>query len=696
MYFSPCLLAIVAVAQAYKVAPSVRYGDSGILYLACNYAISFQASFCNATDYYCACHDKNSLATLTGCFEILEKSDYSYFVKNCKEGGYNVTERQILDAHKLYSSAKNASDVPNFNVSVPVSMPIVLNASFVHLMHKAYVPFLGNYDNSLYYGSGLLAFWALVCLVAAVANWLTRLFPGLRLFFNGTGSKFWRKWVTMPALYRKRALSQSFLYLDFLVPSRLESLVVTVFVLLTIVFNRVEIYFVEGDPIFSSRREAIQRYVADRTCIICVILMPLLFLFGGRNNFVLFLTKWKYSTLIAYHRWTGRVVVLLAFIHALCWTRMFIGYKEYAEEMAETYVVWGIVAMACGGLICFQGLLFFRRRWYEIFLYLHIALALFFVIGAWYHVLTLGYGEYLYACFAVWAFDRIIRVVRMVYFGFPKAKVSLVSGETLRVEVPKPRVWPMTPGGHAWLYFLDGVNFYQSHPFTFCPHPTEENVIVFYCKVKGGLTRRLGAKLALLPGKSTTMRVTVEGPYGDALSLLRHGSAVFIAGGNGIPGLYSEMTHLVRKTAETKQKVRLYWVVRELRSLAWFYPELVALKGTKVETTIYVTSQSMSESGELQSLIGSTPDEKEKDEKESLSSSLFESVRAVLPHVSIIEGRPCISDIVEQEIEEAEGGAAFISCGHPAMVDDVRFSVVKNIDKTDKRLDFFEEIQVWA
>lgn len=683
-----------------KATKYVYYGELSQAFYACAYLTALTATFCESNfDYVCFCHNEAAMATLAGCLAIngdLRTSALKKYVEQCKEGNYTVGLLDLEEAHQNYlENAQLPEAIPDFNALLPVDVPVKLNATRVKLFKRAYKPFLGNYDDSLFYGVGLVGYWLAVALVAMLANWTLYFFPNSRIFFNGKASRLWRKYVTLPALVRrKRATSQRFFYLlDFLVPSRLESLVTAGFMVLCIILNRVDIYYVEGDPIFADKKSSLMRYVGDRTGIICTVLIPLLVLFGGRNNIIMFLTRWKYSTMMVYHRWIARAVALMAFIHSIAYTRLFKWEGDYSTEMKETYLVWGTVGTACGVLICFQALLFFRRRWYELFLWTHILLAIFFIVGTWYHVWELGYAGILYASFAVWGLDRLLRLCRIASFGLPKARILLVSGDTLRVEVTRPSYWKPVPGGHAWLTFVPSLwklqptgalslvtqlqplaflsMIMQLHPFTFVDSVSTPNTIVFLCKVKNGVTQRVAQQLAQMPGQATTMSVAVEGPYGEH-HRLRHSSAVFIAGGNGIPGLYSAITDLAKQN--TKQVLKLIWIVREQKALEWFAQELEALNGTRVEVTVYVTKSTV----------------EDKLEKAESSRTLL-----LLPNVTFVQGRPQILDLVAMEIEAADS-VAFVTCGHPAMVDEVRYQVVRWVDQTTKRVDFFEEIQVWA
>lgn len=696
------LLLWPSVAFAKYVYNYEFYGLGGQSLYSCGYAMSTIGTFCADADAYeCFCTNENAMMTMTGCFAVDNRNVpevYDFYAHYCLEW-YNSTFKPD-DLKELYQrylvEAKNSSEIEGFNVSVAVDVPLlILNTTYVHMMDEAYKVFLGNYDHSLYYGAGSLAYWALMALIAAVCNWGVVIFPGARDVFNGTFSKMFRKYVTLPALAkRKKSVHQGAFYVfDFLIPSRMESAVIIGFFWFLFIVCAVEIYFVSGDPIFIVKEQALTRYISDRTAIICTLLTPLLLLFGGRNNFLQWVTRWKFSTMIAYHRWIARMVVAMAFIHSVGYTWMYVTEGYYVEEMEEEWLIWGVVATTCGGLICFQALLFLRRRAYEIFLVIHILLAGFWVIGMWFHVCVMGYSQVMYSCFAVWGFDRFVRVVRLLWFGFPKAQLSLLPDNTLKVEVPKPKSWPSIAGGHAWIHFMLPLTFWQSHPFTFIDSVEKSNTIVFFCKVKKGMTATLCTKLQNYPGKTTTMRVAVEGPYGETCPVSNHSSSVYIAGGSGIPGIYSEAVSMAKKSKDSSRKTKLIWIVREVATVAGFQKELSALKELAIETVVYITRESLTAVVE-ELFVNTDLSSLEKDKEGSMNG--LSTLEETFPHIEFRFGRPDLKQVIVEEISEAANSVAFVTCGHPLLVDDLRYNVVNQIDHTSKRLDFYEQLQVWA
>ena len=458
-----------------------------------------------------------------------------------------------------------------------------------------------------------------------------------------------------------------------------------------------DIKYVKNDPIFDSRTEALERYVADRTGILATYTTPLIILFAGRNNIFLWLTGSNFTTFIVYHKWASRMCFILIVVHAALYTRLIWGY--YTEDMKENYLIWGTVATGSGGAMWITAIMWFRRNYYEIFLLAHITLGVFFVIGSYYHVYDLGYVQWYYATIAVWGFDRVIRLARIAWFGCPQATVTLLANETLRVEIPRPKSWKSIAGGYAFIYFIKPTYFWQSHPFTFTCIPGEGNEnVVMYLKVKGGITHSLCKKLSQLPGKTTKIRVALEGPYGEATASRNYDNSVFIAGGNGIPGIYSEVTDLA--TRDLKQTLRLYWVIREYKSLMWFRQELEALKNVpKIETTIYVTQPTSQEGlDEMFQYLSSDSDSEKKKllESESIEDMYIQRIHRELDHIEFKEGRPDLEGLVKYEIDLSKASTCFIACGHPLMCDDLRYIITNNLDYSKKRVDYYEQLQVWA
>lgn len=682
-------------------APYEGYPQVKRDFSACTSQLGYLVTFCGPDspyDYYsCACGNENYRASLMGCLHVNDRDTPEKLKKIadlCGLYGVPLEVSNLTESYQFYlDNAVDMYDIPDFDYMTPVDVPIKVNETEAKLYAASTNQFLGNYNDSLYYGVAILGYWLLVLIIGGVCNWARFLVPGFVKTLTGPVSTFMRKHFISPALHRKRTDAKPMLkILDCLVPSRLESLIITGFLAMIIGCLAANIRTVPNDPTFTSKSESLGRQIAVRSGIMTSCYMPLLILFAGRNNFLQWVTKWNFATFITFHRWVGRMAFIMVAIHGIGYSISFSAY--YLEYMKDTYVVWGMIATVAGGLIIVQGLLVLRRKWYEMFLLIHIILAALFVGGAWIHVDELGYVWFYYATSAVWIFDRVIRFARLLVFGFPVAEVQLSCEETVKVVVPKPKHWKSQPGGHAFVHFLRPSCFWQSHPFTFTESVETDDKITLYCKVKGGVTHGLYQHLMKHPGRSTKIRVAVEGPYGESTPAKYYDSAVFVAGGNGIPGIYSEAYDIALKSMKNKdqekgQTIKLMWIIRDHSSIEWFYDELQFLRDKPILPIIYVTKPVLEQED-----ISSDEKIEKKDSTSKAEGKRPADIEGDLDHVEFRYGRPDINQIVRDEIKESSGSTAFITCGHPIMVDDLRHYVCENIG--EKRVDFFEQLQVWA
>lgn len=230
-----------------------------------------------------------------------------------------------------------------------------------------------------------------------------------------------------------------------------------------------------------------------------------------------------------------------------------------------------------------------RRRVYELFLVSHIFLSILTLLGSWYHIYfkyqdQSGYETWLYMAFAIWGFDRLVRLLRMLRYGVHTAEITVVDDEHIRVIVKGA-----VAAGHVYLYFLHS-RFWENHPFSVASsviHPqisdrassdhtnspsgnndlddirqTEskqmkirtahddtpsEPGMVFYLRVHDGATKTLVNR--------SQIKILIEGPYGKNQDLSEFPTLICIAGGVGVTACQSYLH------AHPGNAV-LYWGVR--------------------------------------------------------------------------------------------------------------------------------------
>ncbi|KAK4442545.1 ferric reductase like transmembrane component-domain-containing protein [Podospora aff. communis PSN243] len=342
---------------------------------------------------------------------------------------------------------------------------------------------------------------------------------------------------------------------------------------------------------FSSPWQETMGYASARTGVLGYALLPLTILLAGRNNILLWLSDWSHSTYMLLHRWVARLFVLQCILHSILELVLYIDMGSYEAELVKEYWIWGCVATVAACAMLLGSVLVVRRWSYEVFLIGHVLLAVFVVVGCWYHVEFLferkwGYELWIYAACAVWFFDRAMRVGRVVKNGVRRSAVTEVSEGLVRVDVPGVR-WAAEPGKHTYAYFptLSPWRPWENHPFSVVPtallkgkrtvesgssqgespdleksgaattrssKPEGGDVgagVTLYVKKSEGLTSLLNSHQSLL--------TLLDGPYpsNHPAALLKTDRLVLIAGGIGVTAV---LPFLARHS-----NIKLAWGLRE-------------------------------------------------------------------------------------------------------------------------------------
>jgi hypothetical protein len=365
-----------------------------------------------------------------------------------------------------------------------------------------------------------------------------------------------------------------------------QGIYIAIFVLLSVVLAAVDYQSGQPNGWFDSQWSEISAYVLYRTGTLGFMLLPIVFLFALRNNILLWLTTWSHSTYLLLHRWVARVFMLYVVIHSI------IGLRVYVQYAQTEWWIWGAVATLGTVILTIGSGLYVRVAQYELFLISHIVLSVFVVVGCWYHLFgwyasmgmsltdTWAYELWLYFAIAVWFFDRLFRVARVLKNGARRAQVTNLGHGYIRVDIRGVR-WGSAPAQHAYVHFptLDPLRPWENHPFSVIPAPSlvhpgtpwsgkdEESQqggtalakkssddrpsvgITFFIKQSTGITKRLRAHGGLL--------TLLDGPYsnGHPGPVLRCDRILLIAGGIGITGILP--------WAYQHWNVKLVWSVSE-------------------------------------------------------------------------------------------------------------------------------------
>lgn len=463
------------------------------------------------------------------------------------------------------------------------------------------------------------------------------------------------------------------------------------------------------------------RYFGDRTGIMSFYNMVLLWLLAGRNDVVIWLTGWSFQSLNLFHRWTARVAVVQAFIHSCAY--VCIRWGAFWAFMPERYWWSGVCAMITMGLLIPLSVLPLRQYAYEVFLFLHIALSVATLALLYLHTEMFGYDPWVWLCMGIWAFDRVLRVVRVAVLSFKTlgqrnavGAITAVNPGLMRLRVDTSVPIEPAPGDYYFLYSPHSLAPWENHPFTLASWekaPGGGTTLHFLIAPMEGWTRRLRRRIEAVaaikahseseterliasPG-SARLRVLLEGPYGHRCDLDVFDHVLLLAGGSGIAAVLPYIFALRR--APKKRTISIVWTVRNAAYAADVLAhELAPARTQHASLDLYLTQE---EPVRARAFLA------------GLDVPLDTGYAAVDPgavgdthrrEVVLTRGRPPVRDLLAAQVDalrsDATSRLAVLACGPGQMMDDLRQAVADAyggwLGQVDAgRLEYFEEAFTW-
>lgn len=708
---------LTAVTASVSITKPRDY--DGYKAVAC-FTVAQNYNFGITADYYMSqyaffheiCYNDPFLQSILLCMDKAYEGNQKTLLKQfkarimvmCKFVG--EPRRSKKETLQLLSSAKSSNPVlqPEPASQDPTAPKAPLYTKAVILDEESYEQTLAATnvsqlasDKGLWLASGLLGYWTLILLFGIVSHQFRKwCFPTL-LKMTGLHVNTLRRNVTMSALFGHKHAQG---WLAGCLPTRVQSLTVVGYWCLIFIFPCIGYKF-ETPTEGNSHTDQLRSFLAVRLGIMAVSQTPLIFLFAGRNNFLTWLTGWSFDTFNVYHRWIGRGMVALAISHGVTFTVAVGSVLPAAYKRHWFYC--GVMAVISASFMILFAISAIRHRFYELFLVIHLCLAIVFVYAIWQHTEFVGYHEFIYAVVAVWGFDRVARVVRIFYSGInSKARITVAdtNERIMRLEISHSGRWTPKPGQYLFLYVLSNGKFWESHPFTVfqSPQAEKDGSLTLMVKAQKGMTNTLYKRV--LEAGTLETRVLVEGPYGSVIPVDKYDSSILIAGGIGVTAIYLCASTLLKSSAKS---ITVCWVLRSDQALEYFNTELdYLLNDPRVRVEIYFSTQKQLETApstisDSESYMdnGVVP-EKESPIQYAKSRSRLSSAATATNRLHISYGyRPDMLTHVPNSVVSHGGSTAIVVCGPPAFSDDVRLAVRENLDSRTERVDYFEEAFSW-
>ncbi|KAG2346386.1 hypothetical protein BDR05DRAFT_959248 [Suillus weaverae] len=490
-----------------------------------------------------------------------------------------------------------------------------------------------------------------------------------------------------------------------------EVFVTVAYIVLLLIYAFVNTTSVEGQKF-----DAI--YWSNRIAMLASSQFPIVTALGTKNNVVSLVTGISYDRLNYIHRMMARTCFMLLWVHA---AGEVVCFPSFRETLSEDWLRVGITAMVAFSILIIVSLRPIRNDVYEVFFYVHFLSVLIFLVGGYYHTKGAHGSYWVWPSFVFWAFDRFVRVVRLVvfnhsYFGFKSgtgtmdATTELLSEDIVRLRLSRPPHFHWYPGQTAYLIMPSVSTLpFEAHPFTIASFDSSllltaktedqsgsgENYetkvlgssapfwkeLVFLVNVHGGFTKKL-KEVAASKGK---VKVFVDGPYGPSADLGSYDTSVFIAGGSGISytlPVFLSVIERVRKGKSSCKRVVFIWSIRGAGYIQWIEEALVkavqlAPPSLTVSIRIFNTgSESTVQPMEEDSSLSDPTEKKGAPEqvltrKVSSTSSMLLSLRGVKMEC----GRSDLNALLKEEVSMASGSMSVSVCGSQGIARAVRHAL---------------------
>ncbi|KAL4952313.1 ferric reductase like transmembrane component-domain-containing protein [Aspergillus filifer] len=425
---------------------------------------------------------------------------------------------------------------------------------------------------------------------------------------------FYRLGTSIKALVRRYLLPES-LPAIFGHTTRLQIAILVGIIAYLTIFTFVGITYktwmspVKGMPGVYNTRTGLGPW-SDRIGVMAFALTPLSVLLSSRESLLSLITGVPYHHFMFLHRWIGWIIYIQSTLHTIGWT--IIEGKLYQpqpsawnEWVAQTYIVWGIVAMILLSVMVAASTQWgIRLTGYEFFRKSHYVLAMIYIGACWGHWAQLYC--WMIASLIVWFFDRGVRLVRtfaLHHFNtpntthamgmhIPHAKMTLFQrahdGDIVRLDFEHNHdEWEI--GQHFFLCF-PGLSLWQSHPMTPCSVPGQNlkgQTHSYIIRARKGITKQL-AELATAPSSATdsitspSTSVILSGPYGqsiinDAFYAQDDINVFCAAGGTGVTFVLPVLLTLASQPRR-RGLLEFVWAIRRKDDLKWIEPELAILR----------------------------------------------------------------------------------------------------------------------
>ncbi|CBX92981.1 hypothetical protein IAQ61_008715 [Plenodomus lingam] len=369
--------------------------------------------------------------------------------------------------------------------------------------------------------------------------------------------------------------------------------------------------------------------LAVRSGMMAVALLPWIIALATKANLISMVTGISHERLNVLHRWAAYICLILSILHTVpfyitpVWEKGARKSFEALFQQREGLYIYGsgIAALVPLCFLCGHSIAPLRHRMYELFVALHVPVAIVFLGMMFWHCNNyLTSWHYLLSTVGIWLLSYFLRLfylnwtrpARISWLIGDEAAVTLLPENAIKITIPTQMKW--RPGQYVYLR-MPGISVFENHPFTIASlcsedFPSEygegykDMVLVF--RPFGGFTKKVLQK-ALEHGPWHTYRAFVDGPYGGMQRRIEaFDDVVLIAGGSGITAIVSQILSLIKKMRDGKavtRKIHVIWALKRPETMEWFKEELRICREyappESVQCQFYITAAKRNAGGAL-------------------------------------------------------------------------------------------------
>ena len=146
-----------------------------------------------------------------------------------------------------------------------------------------------------------------------------------------------RAYMLLPATFNKTCHTHSWFGT---IPPRAETAIISAYVAINVILCAVAYSATDQNLYWESHSLQMWRIFSDRTGYLSYANFAIFFVFGIRNNILIWMTGWSFATFNRFHRWTARIATLQAILHSIGYTAdTFLdgGLESYKLSWKEEY-----------------------------------------------------------------------------------------------------------------------------------------------------------------------------------------------------------------------------------------------------------------------------------------------------------------------------------------------------------------------